>query len=120
MTKEPTAIEEVVQDLGKMLGDAQRKAEDWMANRQSVAKELSDIRDTAARLISQLVGNGAAATKAARRGRPAGSRNRATATVAEPGRPSRLKKRTMSAEGKASIAAAQKARWAKVRAGKKK
>jgi hypothetical protein len=43
-----------------------------------------------------------------RRGRPAGSKNVAT-----------KKRRKMSAAGRARIAAAQKARWAKIKAGKK-
>ena len=49
----------------------------------------------------------AAAVKAPQRGRPKGSTNK---TATKPDAPT---KRTMSAEGKARIAAAQKLRWAK-------
>lgn len=39
--------------------------------------------------------------------------NGASTRVARPGKPLLRKKRTMSAEGRAKIAAAQRARWAK-------
>ena len=54
----------------------------------------------------QLIAGNAAEPATRRRGRPKGSPNK----IASP--PAKAPKRVMSAEGKARIAAAQKARWA--------
>jgi hypothetical protein len=110
-------IEEFAEDLGRLLGTARAKAEGWIGQRQTVAKHLEEIRDTAAELLKKLGGGGwasagpAAETDAARRpGRP-----RKVATAAEPAEivmPG-PKKRTMSAAARKAISDAQKARWAK-------
>jgi hypothetical protein len=114
-------IEEFAEDLGRLLGTAQRKAEGWLGQRQQITKHLEDIRDTATNLLQQL-GHGAVALTR-RRGRPAGP-GRGAGRVAKrgPGRPegSGRKRRTMSAEARAKISAAQKKRWAKVKASEKK
>jgi len=114
-------IEEFAEDLGRLLGSARAKAEDWLGQRRAITKHLEDIRDTASGLLSQLTGGGSTAGGGRRRGRPAGRRT-AAAAGRGPGRPagSGVKKRTMSAEARARIAAAQKARWAKIRAEKSK
>jgi hypothetical protein len=113
-------IEEFAEDLGRLLGTAKAKAERWLGQRQAVADHLAQIRDTAANLLLQLTGSGTETGKPeiVRRkpGRPAGTVRRG------PGRPPQNEvapKRTMSAEGRARIAAAQRARWAKQKAGKK-
>jgi hypothetical protein len=114
-------IEEFAEDLGRLLGSARAKAEGWIGQRRAITKHLEDIRDTASGLLSQLTGRGSAAGAGRRRGRPAGSRTAASGRRG-PGRPagSGVKKRTMSAEARARIAAAQRARWAKIRAEKLK
>jgi hypothetical protein len=113
------------EDLGTLLGTAEKKASEWLAQRQAVAEQLSRIRDTANELLTQLTGAGAdfatAVQRGRRRGRPPGSRKRTSSSVAaaarrRPGRPKGpAKKRGMSPEGRARVAAAQKARWAKIR-----
>jgi hypothetical protein len=112
-------IEEFAEDLGRLLGTARAKAEGWIGQRQSITKHLEDIRDTAASLLSQLTGGGLPTGARRRRGRPVGSRNAAGAGRG-PGRSagSGVRKRTMSAEARARIAAAQKARWARIKAEK--
>ena len=55
------------EDLGRILGETTRKAESWLSQRQQVAEQLTNIRDTAGRLLEQL---GAATSDAVRRGRP--------------------------------------------------
>jgi hypothetical protein len=79
---------------------------------------LGGLRRAESALIAQLAGvraaisslaGGGASTGGARRGRPPGSKNKK-------GKPGRPKGRKMSAEARAKIAAAQKARWAKHRA----
>jgi hypothetical protein len=138
---EPGPIEQkaldFAEDLGRLLGTAQAKAQNWLGQRQAIADQLTAIRDTAQKYLTDLTGSSAnvvAVLKAARkRGRPPGSgkktrgpgRPRKTAAAVKTsgkkrGRPpgSGKKKRGMSDEGKARVAAAQKARWAKIRAEK--
>ncbi len=107
------------EDLGGLLGQAQAKAGAWLEQRRTIAERLTNIRDTANEYLKQLTGSGAAMAGAvvrARRGRPPGG-----GATRGPGRPkgSGRKKRTMSPEARAKIAAAQKARWARQKAGKK-
>jgi hypothetical protein len=112
-------IEDFAEDLGRMLGTARAKAEGWLGQRQAIAKHLSDIRDTASKLLTDL---GQEAQRVVRRGRPAGSGR-------GPGRPKRgpgrragsgRKRRTMSAEARKAISEAQKKRWAAQKAAEKK
>jgi hypothetical protein len=42
------------EDLGKVLGTAKAKAEDWLGQRTQIAKTLESIRDTATKLLSDL------------------------------------------------------------------
>ena len=102
-------LEDFAEDLGKLLGQAQNRAESWLGQRKAIADHLIGLRDTATRLLSQL--GVAEAPRAARRS----ARSAAPAQRRGPGRPkgSGKKKRTMSAEARAKISAAQRARWAK-------
>ena len=72
---------------------------------QSLRAEIAKLQ----RVLDLLVDQPTGADEGRRPGRPKGSGNQATSTNAEEFAP---KKRTMSAEGKARIAAAQKKRWA--------
>src|SRR4051812_18947669 len=111
-----TAVEEFTDDLSRLLAHAQKRAHGWLGQRTNISKQLSNIRDTASQLLRQLGGDGEAlndSVRPARRGRPVG---RSTTVTPAPAK----KRRTISAAGRARIAAAQKARWAKVKAGEKK
>src|SRR6267378_431130 len=115
-------IEDFAEDLGKMLGTARAKAEGWLGQRQTIVKNLTELRDTASKLLSDL---GHDAERVVRRGRQAGraADTQVGAIKRGPGRPpgsSRKKKRTMSAAARAAISRAQKARWAKWKARVKK
>jgi len=105
-----SAVVEFAEDLGRLLGTAQAKADGWMNQRKSVTDQLTQIRDTANRYIQQLTG-GSAAGAPAKRGRPAGSK--ATGAAKRQGT-----KRTLSPEARERIAAAQRARWAKQKGAK--
>jgi hypothetical protein len=111
-------IEEFAEELGGLLGTARAKAEGWLGQRQEIVKHLSEIRDTATKLLSDL-GHAQQVVHRGRRGRPPGSQN-TTARVVNKSRglaaSAGRKKRTMSAEARARISAAQKARWAKRKA----
>ena len=104
-------IGDFAEDLGKILGTAKSKASAWLDQRKSIADQLTQIRDSANQYLQQLMGGAAAVTRT-RRGRPPGG-----GAKRGPGRPpgSGRKKRTMSAEARAKISAAQKRRWAKHR-----
>jgi hypothetical protein len=102
-------IEDFAADLGKMLGHARNKAEGWLSQRQAIVKNLAQIRDETTKLLNQL---GHDVAVVVRRGRRAGSKN-ILKNVAKT-------HRTMSKKARAAISAAQKARWAKVKAGAKK
>jgi hypothetical protein len=106
-------LEGFAEDLGRILGTARSKADSWLGQRQAIVKQLTQLRDEASKLLSQL---GHGAERVIRRGRPAGS-----GSVAKrgPGRPKgsrRGSRRTMSAAARAKISAAQKLRWAKQKA----
>jgi hypothetical protein len=114
-------IEEFAEDLGRLLGTARSKAEGWIGQRKAISEHLAGIRDTATGLLAQLgLGDGAAAPAKRKPGRPRAQAATApvdvspaplaTATPAEGRKP-----RTMSAEARARISAAQKKRWAKLR-----
>ena len=113
-----TRIEGFAEDLGKVLGTARARAEGWISQRQEIVRHLTDLRDTASKLLAAL---GHEAERTVRRGRP-GGRTRMEAARRGPGRPpgSRRKKRTMSAEARKAISDAQKRRWAAQRARMKK
>ena len=115
-------IEDFAEDLGKMLGSARAKAEGWLGQRQAIVKNLTELRDTASQLLSEL---GEKAQRAVRRGRKAGQAAAAQVGAIKrgPGRPAgsgRKKKRTMSPAARAAISLAQKARWARQKAAEKK
>jgi hypothetical protein len=110
-------IEEFAKDLGALLGTAQAKAQGWLGQRRQIAKTLEGVRDTASSLLADL-GHEAQRAVRGRRGRPPGSGT----SRRGPGRPrgSGHKRRTMSASARAKISAAQKARWARQKAGERK
>lgn len=72
---------------------------------QSLRNEIAKLQ----RVLDLLLGQGGEDTEIRRPGRPKGSGNKATSFNPEEFAP---RKRTMSADGKARIAAAQKKRWA--------
>ena len=111
-------IEEFAEDLGKMLGHARRKAEGWLGQREAIVKNLTQLRDEVTKLLSQLGHDaGTAATRGVRilRGRPLAARALVVNKLREA--PVR-KRRKMSKAARAKISAAQKARWAKLKARK--
>jgi hypothetical protein len=119
-------IETFAADLSKMLGHARSKAEGWIGQRQEIVKSLTELRDEASKLLSQLGHDAAVAGRRGRKavntavagirrgpGRPAGSKN---AIIIVSGK----KRRKMSAKARKAISDAQKARWAKQKAGTNK
>lgn len=120
--KAQDVLVDFAEDLGRLLGTAQAKASSWLDQRKSIAEQLTQIRDTANDYLQRLSGEAtsvAGAFKRGRRGRPPGSGKKVTyeaPSAAVKGK----RKGGMSAEGRARVAAAQKARWAKIRSEKAK
>src|SRR5712691_3461885 len=104
-------LEDFAEELGKLLGTAQAKAEGWLGQRKQISQTLIGIRDTATKLLTDLGHEAQGMMK--RRGRPVGSTN-------QPAPPGKRTRRRMSAKARAAISAAQKARWAKLKAGARK
>jgi len=92
-------IGDFAEDLGRLLGSAERKATEWLDQRQTVATQLTAIRDKATALLSQLGRDSSSGSQ---------PRKRTGTAKRTPGR----KKRVVSAETRAKMAAAQKKRWA--------
>src|SRR6266487_5784960 len=123
------AIGGFAEDLGRLLGQARNKAEGWLGQRQAIVKQLTQLRDEASSLLNQLGHRATAAGKRGRRvadsfvegfqkrgpGRPKGPKNRKGITIVG----GKRRRRKMSKAARAKISAAQKARWAKQKAGKK-
>ena len=116
MATKESKIDDFTDELGKLLGTAKAKAEGWLGQRTQIAKTLEGIRDTASALLSDL---GHQAQRAVRRGRAAAGKRVRKGGPAKPAETTG-RKRKMSAKARAAISAAQKARWAKLRAEEKK
>ena len=92
----PAKVEAFAEDLGRLLGTAQVKADHWLGQRQDIVKHLTAVRDTASKLLADL---GHQAERAGARVEQA---------VAEGTR----KRRKLSAAARKAISDAQKKRWA--------
>lgn len=105
------AIIDWAEDLGKLLGTAEVRAKGWLQQRQDVAETLKKIRATADRLLTELEGTAHRAAVSVQARQPAAEK-----AIAE------VKRRVsgMSEAGRAAVSAAQKARWARIRAEKAK
>jgi hypothetical protein len=102
----PAKVEAFAEDLGRLLGTAQAKAQHWLGQRQEIVKHLTGIRDTASKLLTDL-GHQAERMRA-KPGRKAG-------TYA-PAPKGKRKRRKLSAAARKAISDAQKRRWAALRA----
>jgi hypothetical protein len=104
---EHTRMVNFAEDLGRILGTTQAKASAWLGQRQQIARQLTQVRDTAERLLADLTGGGARLAATVRRARKTGARKG----------PAR---RRLSPEARKRISEAAKRRWAAVRAKKGK
>ena len=104
-TSSETRMVNFAEDLGRLLGTAQAKASTWLSQRQQIAKQLTQVRDTAERLLGELTSSGAKVAAGVRRG---------ARKAAGPGGPRR--RRRMSAETRKRLSEAAKRRWAERRA----
>lgn len=111
--------------IGAALGRVAVQLDRWKKERSEISRELQTLLAEGQKMLADL-GAGEVATAVSHRGgRPKGYRTSPATRAklraawarrkAAAGVVASAKKRTMSAEGRARIAAAQKKRWAKVR-----
>jgi hypothetical protein len=110
------------ENLGHFLGGVRAKVTSWNSERQQLVKHLSALVSDAQGLLTEL---GHQAGRAGKTGRRAASALVEATVRRGPGRPKGSKnkprkRRKLSAEARARIAAAQRRRWAKVKAAQKK
>lgn len=104
------ALGDFAEDLGRLLGNTERKASEWLSQRTAVAETLIAIRDKADSLLSQLGVASSTGTQARRRSppattRPAGGRRGGGAAK-------KSGTRVVSAETRAKMSEAARRRWA--------
>ena len=103
------------EELGRILGTTERKANEWLQEREAITKQLAQIRDTASKYLTQLTGGGAsmaAAVRRGRRGRPPGSKNKRTAGD---GRSRKQRRSSMTAAQRKAVGVRMKKYWAERR-----
>ena len=100
-------IVDYAETLGHFLGSVRAKVSTWNSERQQLVKHLSTLVSDGQSLLTEL---GHEAAGAGRRTR------RAVVAVAEKRLQGRKRRKKMSAAARAKISAAQKKRWAKVKA----
>lgn len=106
-------IEEFAGDVGQLVGQARGKAENWLAQRQSIVKNLVELRDTASRLLTDL-GHQAHEQLAKVTGAPRkAGRQKKTSVVPTP---AETRKRVMSPESRHRASDEQKAHRASLNA----
>lgn len=113
---------DVAEQLGKIIGSARARVDNWKGERQTMVDQLSKVVAEAQDLLKDLGHQAQAAASAVgravdRRGTRGGERAKVGRARRKGGR---RKGSTLSAEARARISAAQKARWAKIKAVKKK
>ena len=65
-------VMDFAEDLGTLLGTAEKKAAEWMSQRQSIEAQLIQIRDTASLLLKKIAAGGTEVAEAVKRGRQQG------------------------------------------------
>jgi hypothetical protein len=102
-----TRVAGFAEDLGRILGTAQARASAWLNQRQQISKQLTQVRDTAERLLREIAGSGAGGGRRGRRP--------STAVVAGEAPPVRRRRR-ISAAARRKMSEAAKRRWAAIKA----
>lgn len=116
--RKASGIDRFAEDLGNILGTAQAKADSWLGQRQSIAKQLVQIRDEATHLLSKLGGGVATMAGSVKVGRGRGDAGK-TARRGQGTRPGRPKGHKVSAAARLKMSIAAKKRWAERKAADK-
>lgn len=105
-TRQTGAATKAAVSVGTTLGKIAAQVDTWLAQRDDIAQELHSVIGRAQHMLSSL-GNSSAKV-----------RKQAAAALRTVRKSAKKARRTMSAEARAKIGAAQKVRWAKVKKAK--
>jgi hypothetical protein len=108
MAKRELSIEQIASEVGRVFGTTEAHARKWLNQRQELMNALSQVRDKAAGLISEL-GEGVVRNGWRRRKAVEGI------PVVQPGMRESRKKRVLSAQTRAKMRAAARRRWAEIK-----
>jgi hypothetical protein len=104
-----TRLDATAETIGTALAKIVNKVEQWRLTRDSLAAEVRDVVDAGNKMLAELGHRGdTGSTRTGKSGQ--GPFNQPRLVRAKPGT-----KRTLSAEGKARIAAGQRKRWEEYR-----
>jgi hypothetical protein len=107
-----TRLDATAETIGTALAKIVNKVERWRTTRDSLAAEVRHVVDAGNKMLAELGHRGdTGSTRTRKSGQ--GPFNQPRLVRAKPGKPG--KKRTISAEGKARIAAGQRKRWEEYR-----
>ena len=76
-------LETFAEDLGRLLGNSQNKAEDWLNEHQAITTQLTRIRDTASSVLERLKGGVASARGAGRQAETSAAKGRKTSATSK-------------------------------------
>lgn len=111
-TAEERALD-FAEDLGRLLGTAEKRANDWLQQRGEVARQLTQLRDKATQLLERLgVADSAALRRGRRAGRPAGSGNAAAVSPGGGGTKTSRTRRGMTAAQRKAVGERMRKYWA--------
>jgi hypothetical protein len=108
MAKRQLRLEEVAAEVGRIFGTTEKHARQWLNQRQELLKALATVRDRSTALMTELGGQ---TPLRWRRGR----KSKEGVPVVQPGMRESRKKRVISAQTRAKMRAAAKARWAEIK-----
>ena len=106
------SVEEIAAEAGRLFGATEAHARGWLDQRKELVNALSTIRDKASGLLAELGGENPFPFR--KRGR----KTQEGVPVIQPGMRASRKKRVLSAQTRAKMRAAAKARWAKLKKGR--
>jgi hypothetical protein len=109
MAKRQLSLEDVAAEVGRLFGTTEKHARQWLNRRQVLVEALGTIRDKATSLMTELGGETLGT------GKRQGRRAKEGVPVVQPGMRQSRKKRVLSAQTRAKMRAAAKARWAEIK-----
>jgi hypothetical protein len=100
------------EDLGRLLGTAERKANDWLSQRSQVTKQLTELRDKATQLLERLGGADRAGIRRRGPGRPPRAASEDAAPTARRAAKGARKRKGMSAAQRKAVGDRMRKYWA--------
>ena len=110
--EDDSKIIDFAEDLGRLLGTAERKANEWLSQREEITKRLTELQNKAGQLLTAL-GESPLPWAAKRKpGRPPGSTKAAGAAAAASAGATKRKRSKMSAAQRKAVGERMRKYWA--------